>query len=270
MASLAKLIGSGLAHATRGATRVLGRRTGARAAAHASALLAPIVETVTPRGTLRFRCASATAARQAVDFPRHEPDTRRWIAEYVRPGDHLWDVGANVGLYSLYAALVDDVTVTSFEPVASTFAQLTENIALTGVAERVAPLCVALSNSNGLSPLYLANTEPGTAMHALGAPENVHGPFEPARKQFVPSFRADDLLTQLRLPIPRHVKIDVDGHELPVLEGLGDLLARISTIWIEVEGEHDSIQAFLVQRGFEIRPSYGGRNRLFINGSQAS
>src|SRR5689334_25348046 len=89
MASFAKLLGHGLARTTRGVTRLFGRRTGGRAAAHASALLAPMIETKTARGVLRFRCGSAMAVRHAVDFEKHEPDTRRWIEETIRPGDHL-------------------------------------------------------------------------------------------------------------------------------------------------------------------------------------
>lgn len=264
MASFARILGSGIAHAGRGLTRLFGRRIGSRAAAHASALLAPIVEANTPRGRLRFRCASAMAARHAADFVRHEPETRRWIDEYIHDGEHLWDVGANVGLYTLYAAVRDGLSVTSFEPVAATFAQLTENIALTELTERVVPLCIALSSRSGVAPFYLASTEPGTAMHSLGKPENAMGRFEPARKMQVPAFRGDDLLGQLRLPAPQHLKIDVDGHELNVLEGLGGLLGQIRTICIEVEGADGAIEQFLARHGFESDPSYGGRNRLFI------
>jgi len=267
MASFARILGSGIAHSARGLTRLFGRRTGARAAAHASALLAPIVETSTAHGRMRFRCASAMAARHAVDFAYHEPETCRWIDEYVGPGDHLWDIGANVGLYTLYAALRRGVTVTAFEPVAATFSQLAENIALSGVGERVVPLCIALSSRSGVAPFYLASAEPGAAMHSLGSPENVEGRFDPVRKQHVPAFRADDLLSAIGLSVPLHVKIDVDGHESSVLEGLGALLDGIRTICIEVEGGDRTIQQFLLEHGFEPEPSYGGRNRLFINKS---
>jgi len=205
------------------------------------------------------------AARHAADFFHHEPETRRWIDEYIRDGEHLWDIGANVGLYSLYAALRAGVTVTSFEPVAATFAQLTENIALTELTERVVPLCIALSSRSGVAPLYLASVEPAAAMHSLGTPQNVEGPFDPVRKQQVPAFRGDDLLRQLRLSAPQHLKIDVDGHELSVLEGLGNLLDQIRTVCIEVEGGDTAIQQFLMEHEFEMEPSYGGRNRLFLN-----
>jgi len=185
--------------------------------------------------------------------------------EYLKPGEAVWDIGANVGAYTLYACLTPRVRVLAFEPLAGTFALLAENIALNGVADRAIPVCVALSNTNGLSPLYLASTEPASAMHALGAPENVRGPFDPAGMQMAISMRGDDLALQLALSTPDHVKIDVDGHEPQVLEGMGDLLAQVSTVWIEVEGQGDDIEALLGARGFDSGISYGGRNRLFVN-----
>jgi FkbM family methyltransferase len=166
-------------------------------------------------------------------------------------------------MYTLYAAVRDGVTVTAFEPVAATFAQLTENVALTGVTERVVPLCIALSGKSAVAPFYLASTEPGAAMHSLGAPENVEGRFDPVRKQQVLAFRGDELLKQLRWFAPQHVKIDVDGHELSVLEGLGSLVDQIRTICIEIEDGGGAIEQFLAERGFEAGPFYGGRNRVF-------
>jgi FkbM family methyltransferase len=269
MASFAKLLGNGLAHTTRSVTRLFGRRTGGRAAAHASALLAPMIETPTARGVLRFRCGSAMAVRHALEFSRHEPDTQRWIEETIRPGEHLWDIGANVGLYSLYAASGQGITVTAFEPVASTFAHLVDNIALNRAGERVTPFCLALSNKNGVAPLFLASTEAGMAMHALGEPQNVKGRFEPAGKQFVLSICGDDLIRQLALRTPDHLKIDVDGHELQVLEGLEQSLPHVRTVWIELQS-NPTIESLLAKHGFEAAGHYGGRNRLFVNRNRAA
>jgi FkbM family methyltransferase len=180
MASFARLLGAGLAQAGRGVTRLFGRRTGARAAAHASGLLAPVVEVQTSRGPLRFRCASARSAALATGFLKHEPDTQSWIDDHVKPDDVLWDIGANIGAYTLYAGLTRAVRVVAFEPLASTYAMMADNIALNGIGDRAMALCAALSNASGFVPLYLASIEPGTAMHALGTPKNVAGEFDPA------------------------------------------------------------------------------------------
>lgn len=268
--SLAKGIGAGLAYAVAGIAGLLGRRSGTRAAAHASSLLAPVVSVETQRGTLQFRCGSAMAARHAVDFLRHEPETRRWIDDHLHSGNHLWDIGANIGHYSLYAALSPNITVTAFEPVAGTFAGLAANIALNGFSERIAPLCIALSDANGMAPIYLASAEPGMAMHALRAPANQQGAFVPVGLQLVPAMRGEDLARELGVQAPNHVKLDVDGHELAVLQGMGSLLDTVTTVWMEMEGDvtnpnsHREIEALLSAHGFSAA-GQGARNRLFVN-----
>jgi FkbM family methyltransferase len=274
--SFSKLLGSGVGLAGRGITVLLGRRIGTRAAAQAATKLMPVVSVQTPRGPLKFWCASPTSAKRAVAFMRHEPDTRSWIDAYVRPGDHLWDVGANVGAYTLYACLTPNVTVTAFEPVAGTFAILARDIEVNGLGARVVPLCLALSSANGIVPIYLSSLEPGAAMHALQEPENVRGKFAAAGVQHIMAMRGDGLCKELRLRAPEHVKIDVDGHELRVIEGLGDLLPLIRTVWIEMvdaadqSGENARIRELLETHGFSeepFAPAQKGRNRLFVNRS---
>jgi len=272
--SFAKIIGGGFVLAARAVTAVYGRRVGTRAVAYAAATMPPVVTVDTPKGKLRFWCGSATAAKRSVGFMDHEPDTRDWVDTTIRPGDHVWDVGANIGAYTLYACLRDKVTVTAFEPVAGTFAILARNVAVNGLEARVAPLCMALSNADGLVPIYLASTEPGAAMHALSAPETVRGTFEAEGRQTILAMRGDDIVARLGVPKPDHIKIDVDGHELRVLEGLEATLASVRTLWVEMvaaadaSGENARIDAFLSARGFEVRPlSTGrtGRNRMYVN-----
>jgi FkbM family methyltransferase len=263
------MIGAGLAAALRALTFAFGKEMGSRIAGHAAFRVAPIVKVNTARGVMRFWCPSSTSAKYAVNFLRYEPDTRAWIETHVRSGDHMWDIGANIGAYTLYASLVPGVTVTAFEPVANTYAALTKNISLNPFAKDVVALSLALSDGNGLVPFYLRNTEVGGAMHALGAPETFDGPFEVASIETVVAIKGEDLVKNFGARPPDHVKLDVDGHELRVLKGMAGLLPAIRTLWIEMEdaaelsGENARIEAFLVGLGFSI--SRAGRNRLFIN-----
>lgn len=267
--SFARMLGGSLAGAARSAMRLFGRGTGTRAAGYAASVIAPIVSVHTARGDLRFSCASYWSAKRALGFLKQEPDTLAWIDAHIRAGDHLWDIGANVGAYSLYACLDKDITATSFEPAASTFAILVRNLDLNGMGDRVVPLCLALSDTNAIAPLYLSDSEAGSSMHALGAPSNVQGEFTAVGVQQTPSMRADVLLSQLNLRSPDHVKIDVDGHELQVLRGMGDLMDRARTVWIEMEEQagnpiaQNEIAALLERHGFT-RAGRGGRNCLFI------
>jgi FkbM family methyltransferase len=272
--SFAKIVGAGLAHGLRGLTMLLGKRTGTRAAAHAASLLPPIAMVSTPKGSLRFWCATASSAKRAANFLRDEPETLAWIDNHLKPGQCLWDVGANVGAYSLYAGLTDNVTIESFEPVAGTFALLARNVEINGLGRRIAPLCIALSNVKGLTPIYLSSSEAGSAMHALGEPRTVRGRFEAAGTQTVAAIRADSAIDAFGLTPPDHVKIDVDGHELAVLQGMSGMLSGVRTIWIEMTafgdptGENARIEALLSAFDFSAcapAAGAGGRNRLFAN-----
>lgn len=205
----------------------------------------------------------------------HEPETRHWIDSHIRAGDHLWDVGANMGAYTLYACLRDGVTVTAFEPVPATFALLARNLEANNLTRRVIPMAVALSNANMTAPLFLSSDETGSAMHAVGSPQNVNGRFEPTGAFNVMVVRGDAIVRQFGVPMPDHIKIDVDGHELRVLEGLSSILPTIRTIWIEMtdradaSGENWRIRRFFERAGYLADPQGGmGRNRLFINRAQ--
>lgn len=273
-ASFAKIIGGGFAMAAWAISAPFGRRIATRAVAYAAVKMPRVVRIETPKGAMQFWCGSASAAKRSVGFMKYEPDTRDWIDAWVKPCEHVWDVGANIGAFTLYACLREGVTATAFEPVAGTFAILARNITINGLETRVTPLCMALSNADGLVPICLAGIEPGEAMHALSASETVRGAFEPKGQQTILAMRGENIARRLGASTPDHIKIDVDGHELRVLEGLDALLASVCTLWVEMiaaadaSGDNARINAFLMQHGFETCPlSTGctGRNRLYVN-----
>lgn len=270
--SVTKLIGGGLANAARLLTLPFGAY-GARIAAHASGKLAPIITIRTPRGLVRYSGISSNVVRHATQMLTREPDTIAWLEEYVRPGDHMWDVGANIGIYSIYACLRDGVTATAFEPVASNFQVLTQAVILNTLGECITPLALGLSDRTGLATIYLLETAPGTGLHALDSPQNVRGRFTPEASISVPVMRGEDVITQLGARTPTHVKIDVDGHEEKVLEGLRGVLPQVSTVWIEMTadagalGDNARIEQLLLGMGFArgaLRSGQQGENQLYL------
>jgi FkbM family methyltransferase len=272
--SFARILGGTVAMVGRGFTQLFGSRIGVRAAGHAALSLAPVVTIATARGALRFWCLSEVGAKRALAALRHEPDTLAWLDQYLGNGEHLWDVGANIGVYGLYACLRDGVSVTCFEPVASTFAILGRNAILNGFSERIVPLCLATSDTNGVFPMHLSSVESGSSMHALVKPENVRGAFEAEAVQLVLAIRGDRLVAEFGVQPPQHLKIDVDGHEAQVLEGMGTLLDKVRTVWIEMTtygeetGDNARIRNLLSAHGLvehDFAPSQHSRNKLFVN-----
>ena len=74
-----------------------------------------------------------------------EPDMIEWIESFNR-NDILFDVGANIGLYSIFASKQGIKKVIAFEPEALNFALLNQNIFLNNEQDRIVPLNVGLSN----------------------------------------------------------------------------------------------------------------------------
>jgi FkbM family methyltransferase len=164
-----------------------------------------------------------------------EPFTVEWIETRVGAGDVFYDIGANIGVYSLVAARKPGgaARVYSFEASYASIASLCANIVLNGVEADVTPMPVALSDRTAMNVFSLRDLEPGAARHALGAEDPEDGPA--VFRQPVMTFRLDDLIDTFRLPPPNHIKLDVDGGELAVLEGAAGALRSPSLRSVLVE-----------------------------------
>jgi len=193
-----------------------------------------------------------------------EPFTIEWIHNQIAPDDVLYDVGANVGAYSLVAAKKPGggARVVAIEPSYTTMATLCANVIQNDLAARVTPLPVALAATTGMNVFSLGNLEPGAARHALGYGEPEDGPA--AYQQPIMTFRLDDLIEWFRLPLPNHVKLDVDGGELDVLAGASRTLASpaLRTVLIEVPTSlSTAITEVLEQHGLRLDSKVSVRNK---------
>jgi FkbM family methyltransferase len=180
-----------------------------------------------------------------------EPWTVRWLEETLRTGDVLYDIGANVGSYSLIAAaLRSDVRVIAVEPGYSSYAALCDNVLLNRRQDVVTPLPVALAEASGLRTLHYSDVAAGAAEHELRQKENS------AYRQAVLAYRLDDLVEHFGLPSPTLVKLDVDGGEAAVLAGATQALARreLRSVLVEVERAHSAEAIpFLDRAGLVLR-----------------
>lgn len=206
-----------------------------------------------------------------------EPGTVKWLEQTLRPGDVLFDIGANVGAYALLAARLyrGDVRVIAVEPSVENFAQLVRNVALNRCEEVVTALQVALDSETRMATFHYSDTRSGSALHALGAGDRTDPPFVPAAHQRLMAFRLDDLVRQFGLPTPTHVKIDVDGGELGVLRGATTTMAHsaVRSVMIEVDedgADHAAIAAALraaglqlVERQLIVPPALAGMSGMY-------
>jgi FkbM family methyltransferase len=195
-----------------------------------------------------------------------EPWTVDWIESAMRPADVFYDLGASTGPYALvaHAAFDGAVDVVAIEPAAASFALLCENVARNGAGGTIIPLPVALSSRTGMRDFHYRSTEAGAAMHTLAGerPAAASEAFEPAHTQPVLAFRLDDLISTFALPAPNHLKVDVDGAELSVLEGaprtLRDPALRSVMIELDLE-EGEAIVRALAEAGLGVRTDFERR-----------
>jgi FkbM family methyltransferase len=187
-----------------------------------------------------------------------EPWTVRWIEGYLDPGDVLYDVGANVGAYTLLAAVaVPGARVVSFEPSPANFAALSANLELNAVASRVIAIPLALGDRARSSMLDRDAAVPGSSPRLCET-----APSGESTRVLVD--RLDDVVQRFDLPDPDHVKLDVDGAELEVLAGGARVFAaggvKSAMVELDRDRENDVID-HMASFGFALAERASGDDR---------
>lgn len=161
-----------------------------------------------------------TESFRRMAMSEHERPTTAVFLRYVAERETVWDVGANVGFYScLLSRLVGEGgAVVAFEPGSQNFATLTGNAQLCGLSNVRAHAC-ALSDTDGQAKMTDAD---GTSSVLRIVTSEVQ-----ARQCTTTVItRRGDTLVEQGIPAPNFVKIDVEGHELAVVSGMAETLAR--------------------------------------------
>lgn len=181
----------------------------------------------TPNELCRYRAGS---------FSSKEPDTLTWL-EGIPPDAVLWDVGANVGLYSIYAAK-KGARVFAFEPSVFNLELLARNIFLNGLQERITIVPVALSNGIGPSLFRMSSTAWGGALSTFGQDFDQHGgKLKSIFEYQTMGVTMDDAVSLLNIPAPRYIKMDVDGIEHFILRGGAQILKQVESVLVEIDDD---------------------------------
>jgi FkbM family methyltransferase len=189
-----------------------------------------------------------------------EPETLEWIDSFDDNSKIIfWDIGANIGLYSIYAALkFKNIEVVSFEPSTSNLRVLSRNISINKLENKIKINQFPLTNKENQ---YLMMKEgdfvEGGALNSFGEDFNFDGNSFNAQNNYqVYGTTINYLLNNNILLIPDYIKIDVDGLEHFILEGgdkfLGD--KKVKSISIEIDenfvDQYDAIHKLMKQFNF--------------------
>ena len=223
---------------------------------------------------------------RASTYATKEPETLDWIERYFKPGDVMYDIGANIGLYALFAAkyMRGNCKVYAFEPEALNHARLSRNIYLNGMSTVVVPCCVAITDRLCFNQFYLnpRNFEtatpddglvPGSALHSFGAPVDETGSeFRSFHQQGTVGVSIDHLWQEWGLDFPNHVKIDVDGLEEKIIAGGERTLEdpRLRSVLVEIS-THTGHPGLIVERltgsGFDEVTDFAAHSSDLLQGS---
>jgi len=117
---------------------------------------------------LKFSVPNKLCRFRADTFSSKEPETLEWI-DGLPKDSILWDIGANVGLYSCYAAKARNCRVFSFEPSVFNLELLARNIFLNDLVQQASIVPIALSDAVSINTLNMTTTAWGGALSSYTA-----------------------------------------------------------------------------------------------------
>ena len=173
------------------------------------------------KNTIFFMPNNTTEWRIKSFFTK-EPETLDWIDGFKKKKIIFWDIGANVGLYSIYAALKhNNIEIVSFEPSTSNLRVLSRNISINNLENKIKIFTNPLSNKNNKF-LIMKETEfiEGGALNCFGENFNFEGKKISSTMNYkILGNTINNLLKSKILRVPNYIKLDVDGIEHLILEG---------------------------------------------------
>ena len=203
-------------------------------------------------------------------FSTKEPEMLEWIEEYG--GGVFFDIGANIGIYSLFYAQVKEGNVYSFEPSVFNLRQLAKNISINKLSKRITIVSNPLSETTSVASFINGSADEGGALSAFGVNYGRLGkPINSDIKYSVVGFSLDDLFEKNVLTeTPSLIKIDVDGIEHLILKGASKILKseKLKSLFIEVNDhfkeQAHQVKTILESAGFALKEK---RRSEMVNGS---
>jgi FkbM family methyltransferase len=177
----------------------------------------------------------------------------------VEKGDIVVDIGANIGVFSVFASARGAAQIYAFEPFRGNFDFLRENIALNGM-DNIIPIHEAVSGKAGIARLYLAGISGG---HLL-FDHCIDGKLDEYVE--VPAITLPAVMDDRKLDRIDYLKIDCEGSEGAILESLSrDYLRRVRKIGMEFHDNvsslsHGEMECRLRSAGFETHVEWDGKS----------
>jgi len=175
-------------------------------------------------------------------FFTKETETLEWIDNFENGGGKkitFWDIGGNIGLYSIYAAVKHrNIDVTTFEPSTSNLQTLSRNISINNLNEKIKICQFPLTNkNNSFLMMKESSLEEGGGLNVFGENFDYEGnKFIEKNSYKIYGTSINYLLDNKILETPDYIKIDVDGIEHLILRGFDKHLhnSKIKSLSVEI------------------------------------
>ena len=173
----------------------------------------------------------------------------------------FWDIGANIGLYSLYNAVINENSITiSFEPSTSNLRVLSRNVSINKLENKIKIFSQPLGNQpNTFAKMKESGFTEGGALNSFGVDYDFEG------NKFISNVNyqllgtsINNLLDNNILKVPNFIKIDVDGIEHLILQGADKYLQHesLNSISVELnenfEQQFDSVMSLMKKNNFKV------------------
>lgn len=229
----------------------------------------------TAKETIFFVSPDWLSKYRADSFHEKEPETIAFLNTLTKDSI-LWDVGANIGIYSIYAGKVAGARVYAFEPSMMNLELLFRNIQKNNLGNQITIVPIALSNKNSVLDLFMSRED----LHWAGAHNSIGQNINQGGKEMVRpiissqiSVNGSNLISNFALPTPTHIKIDVDGLESLVIQGLENHLDSVHFILVEIDSknlnENLNISTLLTSKNYSRISEFSGHkfdeNQLWKN-----
>jgi FkbM family methyltransferase len=181
----------------------------------------------TPAGPLSFVTLGSVAAARGLSLLTKQPGTIEWIDRFDSDAV-FWDVGANVGVYSLYAARRGVARVVAIEPAAVNYFLLAANSEANRLDDRIDCLLLGLGAGRSVASLDVSQ-------FAAASSFSFKAQARYTARQTALVLSMDELVEQFGVPCPNYIKIDAPGMIESIIAGGARTLARPEVREIHVE-----------------------------------
>ena len=206
-------------------------------------------------------------------FFTKEPETIEWIDTFEKKENLIfWDIGANIGLYSIYNSLKNPKSTTiAFEPSSSNLRVLTRNISINNLEKNIKVISIPLTNKKNIfQEMKEGQFIEGGAMNSFGEKFDFEGKeFKINMKYILLGTTMNYFIENSILEIPDYIKIDVDGIEHLILEGGDKFLPnqKVKSLSIEInenfKEQYEQVLDLMEKNKFEILHKRQNDNFLF-------